>query len=284
MAITGQAKRRRIVINADAYIGSATSNVPVLVKFNSTSHVDLFGTGDDKDSVWFSSDASGQTTLYHEGVVFDSTDAIFYVKVDLSSTADTVIYFWYGTPTITGTESKTNVWTNGKAIWHLEGTADSMGTYTLTFTNASNTSGQVGTCYDFTGSGSSATFTTITLSASTNYTIMSWVYLDSLTNAYIIGYSSASGCYVYVGGSNQNPYHSPDTSNNFVTFGQSSSTSSWNLWSIVRTGTGNSCKGYKNATEGSPSYSGTLRDSPTFLKLANAAAAGYALNGKLDEF
>ena len=149
MAITGQAKRRRIVINADAYIGSATSNVPVLVKFNSTSHVDLFGTGDDKDSVWFSSDASGQTTLYHEGVVFDSTDAIFYVKVDLSSTADTVIYFWYGTPAITGTESKANVWTNALSILHLESTtlSDSSGQHTPSWysaTGGSYSSGQVG--------------------------------------------------------------------------------------------------------------------------------------------
>lgn len=121
MAITGQARRRRIILNADAYISSATSNVPVLVKFNSTSHPDLFGTGDDKDSVWFSSDASGQTILYHEGVVFDTTNAIFYVKVDLSSTADTTIYFWYGTPSITGTESASDVWTNGYNIYHFEG-------------------------------------------------------------------------------------------------------------------------------------------------------------------
>ena len=108
----------KVTINADAYISSATTDVPVLVKFNSTDHPDLFLTGDTEDSVWFSSDAGGQTTLYHEGVVFSATDAIFYVKVDLSSTADTVIYFWYGTPSITGTESKTNVWTNAVTIAH----------------------------------------------------------------------------------------------------------------------------------------------------------------------
>ena len=87
MAITGQWKRRRIVINADAYISGATSNVPVLVKFDSTNHPDLFATGDDGDSVWFSSDAGGQTTLYHECVVFDTTDAIFYVKVYVLSSS-----------------------------------------------------------------------------------------------------------------------------------------------------------------------------------------------------
>lgn len=153
MAITGQVRRRRIVINAYAYISGATSNVPVLVKFNSTSHPDLFATGDDKDSVWFSTDAGGQTTLYHEGVVFDATDAIFYVKVDLSSTADTVIYFWYGLPAITGTESKTNVWTNAHAIWHFEtdgnqaGSVSDQPSLTKVSTPTHTSSGAVGSAY-----------------------------------------------------------------------------------------------------------------------------------------
>ena len=112
--------QRKITINADAYITSATSNVPVLIKFNSTDHADLFDNGEDGDSVAFSDDDVGTTQLAHECVVFSATDAIFYVKVDLSSTADTVIYFWYGTPSITGTESKTSVWTNGKIIYHFE--------------------------------------------------------------------------------------------------------------------------------------------------------------------
>jgi hypothetical protein len=172
LAITGQCKRRRIVINADAYISGATSNVPVLVKFNSTSHPDLFATGDDKDSVWFSADASGQTTLYHEGVVFDATDAIFYVKVDLSSTADTVIYFWYGQPTITGTESASNVWTNGVRIWHMEDLNDTLGAGNLTNSGTSeSTSGISGKCRSFDGSNDSLTFSNITVST---HTIMIW--------------------------------------------------------------------------------------------------------------
>jgi hypothetical protein len=189
LAITGQAKRRRIVINADAYIGSATSNVPVLVKFNSTSHVDLFGTGDDKDSVWFSSDASGQTTLYHEGVVFDSTDAIFYVKVDLSSTADTVIYFWYGTPAITGTESKANVWTNALSILHLESTtlSDSSGQHTPSWysaTGGSYSSGQVGSAVRTYSSNTNGQFIDTGIDynhfgSSSDYTFIGWFKMIS---------------------------------------------------------------------------------------------------------
>ena len=178
MAITGQVRRRRVVINADAYISGATSNVPVLVKFDSTSHPDLFATGDDKGSVWFSTDAGGQTTLYHEGVVFDSTDAIFYVKVDLSSTADTVIYFWYGTPAITGTESKTNVWVNGIAIYHFEGNStDTLGSYsgtddTISYSSSSGVTGQYAT---FNGSSSWISTPTMTFTTST---VLAWYSAD----------------------------------------------------------------------------------------------------------
>jgi len=199
MAITGQWKRRRIVINADAYISGATSNVPVLVKFNSTSHPDLFGTGDDKDSVWFSSDAGGQTTLYHEGVVFSATDAIFYVKVDLSSTADTVIYFWYGTPSITGTESKTNVWTNGVGVYHFEGgVTDSTGNQDGTAKSITYTTGNVGSGAVFNGTGD---YVAIGDSSDWNYertqamTFMWWTNRSSYATSYWFSKSEASGNY-----------------------------------------------------------------------------------------
>ncbi len=183
MAITGQWKRRKITINADAYISGAVSNVPVLVKFNSTSHPDLFASGDDGDSVWFSSDAGGQTTLYHENVVFDTTDAIFWIKVDLSSTADTVIYFWYGQPAITGTESASNVWTNARGIYHLEGLTDSSGnSNTLTARGASSTtSGLVGGAYSFDGFNDylyASDSATLDISG-TDFTVIAWCYLDT---------------------------------------------------------------------------------------------------------
>lgn len=227
MAITGQAKRRRIVINADAYISGATSNFPVLVKFNSTSHPDLFATGDDKDSVWFSSDASGQTTLYHEGVVFSATDAIFYVKVDLSSTADTVIYFWYGTPSITGTESKTNVWTNAVTIAHYV-TDETNPTATVgtdgTKTNATFTaSGRaVGGAYT-TASNGYITHGTIT---PMSISVIFWIKKNGCSNNYtkIIGELFESG-----GNVSGWEVDIPAASTGYVRFGRLSG-ADWTTW------------------------------------------------------
>jgi len=170
--------QRKITINADAYITSATSNVPVLIKFNSTDHADLFDNGEDGDSVAFSDDDVGTTQLAHECVVFSATDAIFYVKVDLSSTADTVIYFWYGTPAITGTESKTNVWVNGIAIYHFEGNStDTLGSYsgtddTISYSSSSGVTGQYAT---FNGSSSWISTPTMTFTTST---VLAWYSAD----------------------------------------------------------------------------------------------------------
>lgn len=227
MAITGQARRRRIVINADAYISSATSNVPVLVKFNSTSHPDLFGTGDDKDSVWFSSDAGGQTTLYHEGVVFSATDAIFYVKVDLSSTADTVIYFWYGTPSITGTESKADVWTNAVTIAHY-------------VTDETNPTATVGTD----GTKTNATFTASGRAVGGAYTTASNGYIThgtiTPTSISVIFWIKKNGCSknytkiigeLFESGANVTGWEMdiPVASTGYVRFGRLSTTD-WSSW------------------------------------------------------
>lgn len=204
MAITGQARRRRIILNADAYISSATSKVPVLVKFNSTSHPDLFATGDDKDSVWFSSDASGQTTLYHEGVVFDTTDAIFYVRVDLSSTADTTIYFWYGTPAITGTESASDVWANGYAVYHFESATDQTSSVTggPTLTKTGNPTAGTGVAGKGATSFSTSNYyvksspfgwMTGTRAQMMTKTVVAWSKVSNYTNTQPVVFATAGG-------------------------------------------------------------------------------------------
>jgi len=50
---------RRIDINASPYISADVNAVPVLIKFNSTDQSDMFGTGEDKDSIMFTSDSAG---------------------------------------------------------------------------------------------------------------------------------------------------------------------------------------------------------------------------------
>ena len=257
MAITGQPRRRKIVINADAYISGATSNVPVLVKFNSTSHADVFATGDDKDSVWFSSDASGQTTLYHEGVVFDATDAIFYVKVDLSSTADTVIYLWYGLPAITGTESKTNVWTNASAIYHLEsGGADSSSnsrTGTSSGTHSSS-NGIVGSGVNFSGS---QYLYWANWTPSNKSTFISWAKGDGSNNTLTpVGHGGGPGVYgtrwCIIGGGELNFW--PHTSGYWVRVTHGATITNYNHYVVTRNGDGKTFGCYVNAVSKTVSY------------------------------
>ncbi len=110
---------REITLNADAYISSAVSNYPVFLKFNSTDHPHLFE-GDDGDSVCFTSDAEGASQLAHECVSFSSSEAIFYVKCDLSASGDTAIYFWYGDASNSGEENKSGTWYAGYSIHHFQ--------------------------------------------------------------------------------------------------------------------------------------------------------------------
>ena len=243
MAITGQVRRRRIAINADAYISGATSNVPVLVKFNSTSHTDLFATGDDKDSVWFSSDAGGQTTLYHEGVVFDSTNAIFYVKVDLSSTADTVIYLWYGLPAVTGTEGKTSVWTNGFRIFHFEGNANDSSSNAA---NGSSSGTTFGTDYDNGQGGQGAYFdgndyiSLGTLNFPASFTMMAWVKNSGTSAQTVIDFNDNSTTVSYL----RNPENATNGKGGYAdnkggSCGATTTTSdnTWRLMTAVGNGT-----------------------------------------------
>jgi len=293
LAITGQPRRRRIVINADAYISGATSNVPVLVKFNSTSHPDLFATGDDKDSVWFSTDAGGQTTLYHEGVVFSATDAIFYVKVDLSSTAHTVIYFWYGLPAITGTESTSNVWTNGLAVWHFEDAlTDSSGnSRTMTsYSTSNNASGIVGQCRELTGSSSSyLTYTGITDIPTRSF--LAWVKLDT-ANAWNCLFSNPSVNYtafplVQVNSSNElTTYYSCDngaTKLQAINISSGCSTGTWYQIGVRANGIYPHIVGNGSAGSYDSGYTKISNTTLDVSKFGVQYSSAYPFNGCIDE-
>jgi hypothetical protein len=187
--------RRKIDINASPNISADVANVPVLIKFNSTDHADLFDNGEDGDSVKFTSDEAGTTQLAHECVRFGEDDAIFYVKVDLDNDSQyTTIYFFYGTPSITGTESASSVWTNGKAIYHLENNAnDSMGSYNGSVYGATyNPSGKIGGCYNFDGSNDYIDLNDVDLPST--FTILTWVDPDTTSSLkHILHKTSSNG-------------------------------------------------------------------------------------------
>lgn len=294
----------KVTINADAYISSATTDVPVLVKFNSTDHPDLFLTGDTEDSVWFSSDAEGQNTLYHEGVIFDSTDAVFYVRVDLSATADTVIYFWFDDSEASGTENKTNVWKNGVEILHLEtlDLTDSMGNYTPSWLSQTETSSGVVGGGVRTGSKNGGFFNTKVkdaFDAGKTWTILYWgqlydntTYSWSLMKPYTSQSSPTYQLTTHFARSN-NPNELiikiiNSTGTSYLETRPSITASNWNLISVVAK-TGSSAflrTGVNTNFQTTTSTSGTYVNHDTTLHIGgnpNTTGTTYCFNGYIDE-
>ena len=116
--------RKKITIDHNKVQNSDQSNFPVLVSLSGLSNVNLKGT----DVRFTSSD--GTTELARDVEKYSSGSLISWVKIPtLSSSADTVIYMYYGNPTAaepspSGTYGSQKVWDDGgsnyfKGVWHL---------------------------------------------------------------------------------------------------------------------------------------------------------------------
>jgi len=76
----------------------------------------------DGDDILFTAD-DGQTKLAHEIEYFEG-ELVAWVKTDLSSTVDTILYLYYGNPEATNQENPEEVWdSNYLAVHHLEETS-----------------------------------------------------------------------------------------------------------------------------------------------------------------
>ncbi|MEE8264025.1 MAG: DUF2341 domain-containing protein, partial [Gammaproteobacteria bacterium] len=103
-------------------VTATLTDFPVLV--NLGSDADLAADAQpDFDDILFTSD-DGTTKLNHEIEKYNATtgELVAWVKVPtLSSTADTVLYMYYGNGTIGNQENPSGVWdANFQAVWHLE--------------------------------------------------------------------------------------------------------------------------------------------------------------------
>jgi RHS repeat-associated protein len=114
----------------------------------------------------FSQDPEGMTQLDHEIESYDPVTGTvnLWVRIPrLSHTVDTVIYLFYGNPSITGSqENKAGVWRNGYgAVWHLGSgsavaAADSTGVNNGQVNNVSvATAGEIGEAASFSGNANS---------------------------------------------------------------------------------------------------------------------------------
>ncbi|MCK5178485.1 MAG: DUF2341 domain-containing protein, partial [Candidatus Omnitrophica bacterium] len=111
--------RKKITID-HTKVDADLTDFPVLISFTDSdvgSHAKLNG----DDLLFTSSDSS--TKLAHEIEKYTSGtgELIAWVKTDLSSTADTVLYMYYGNAAASNQENPTAVWSNDfVSVWHMK--------------------------------------------------------------------------------------------------------------------------------------------------------------------
>jgi RHS repeat-associated protein len=126
--VNGYSYQRAIVINHSLVASTDQANFPVLISGTFSDLATVTNGGDVRSGlgydIIFTSDAAGQTRLPFEQESYSpSSGSInYWVQVPtVSHTADTIVYMFYGNPSVTTDQSnKVGVWnTNYKAVWHL---------------------------------------------------------------------------------------------------------------------------------------------------------------------
>lgn len=108
-------------------VAANLTGFPVLVSISHSSLADVGHGGHVQNSngydICFYSDSGHTTSLFWEVEYYDNVNGILvaWVKMDLSSSVDTVFYMFYGDSGISTFQSTaTSVWdTNYKGVWHL---------------------------------------------------------------------------------------------------------------------------------------------------------------------
>jgi hypothetical protein len=186
------AYRKPITILASRVQGSLT-DFPVLISIpanNEMKHVGVGGHVQNSNGydIAFRA-ADGITPLAHEVESYSSTNGemIAWVKVPaLSSSADTVIYIYYGDSSVTSSlENPNSVWdANFKGVWHLKNSStssfsDSTSNGNIATNNGTtNIAGQILQGRDFNGSSYMTTAST-ELKTANDFTISLWFKADN---------------------------------------------------------------------------------------------------------
>jgi hypothetical protein len=131
--------RKKITID-HTKVGDNLTDFPVLVSLNSDADLASDARNDGYDILFTS--ANGTTKLNHEIEQFDGNTGklIAWVGVtSLSSSADTIIYMYYGNPSSADQQNPTGVWNSSyQAVWHLKETSGGSGAMKDSTTNANN--------------------------------------------------------------------------------------------------------------------------------------------------
>ncbi len=116
--------RRQAITISSVMTASDQLNFPVLIRITDQNNPMFDRTQPDGDDLYFTEN-DGTTRLDHEIEYFMNTgtkELVAWVKIPiLSSTADTVIYMYYGDSDITSQENPAGVWSNNYGIvYHMD--------------------------------------------------------------------------------------------------------------------------------------------------------------------
>ena len=120
---TGWGYRKAITISHTKVSGSSSlSNFPVLISLSGDANLEASAKSDGSDLLFTASD--GVTKLNHEIEQFTSSTGqlVAWVQVPtLSTSADTVIYLYYGNPSAASQQNAAGVWSAAgyQGVWHF---------------------------------------------------------------------------------------------------------------------------------------------------------------------
>ena len=163
--------------------------------------------------------SDGTTKLNHEIESYTSSTGalVAWVKTNLSSTTDTVLYMYYGNSGASNQQNATSVWdSNYGGVWHLTeiNAIDSTNNHNTGTASGSptTTNGKIGNAVNFTGATRYIGFTTATsidLKSQSLFTIEAWLYYVGAASGQVWMHQSqgASSWNIYSGTYALDPGH-----------------------------------------------------------------------------
>jgi hypothetical protein len=155
----------------------------------------------DGDDIYFTA-ADGTTKLSHEIESYNSSTLTAWVKTDLLSSTDTVIYMYYGNANATNQEDPENVWdSNYLSVHHLEETSGNVFDSTSKHKDGTplngvtqNTAGKIDGGDQFDGADDRISLPRI-FTTETKFTIEGWVNSNS-KQGYIVSQRDTAGTFI----------------------------------------------------------------------------------------
>jgi len=299
--------RKTITINSTK-VPSNQTNFPVLINLtdaNLTAHALSSG----NDILFTSSDGTTKIPYQRETYTSGTGALLAWVNVPaVSSTANTVIYIYYGNPSATDQQQSTSVWdVNYKLVYHLgdasSPAADATSNGNIGTASAGITfgaTGQIGkaTTYGAASRNISAG-SSLGIGSTSNFTYEVWINVTGYTNN--TNMTSANGSYwidrttatnnlvsLIPAGSKYGWQVRDDNGNNLGGPNAGSiTTGTWQYVVLVRDITNNQFRLYLNGTQQTTfAFSGALPLTPPTPRLGSHVSFGSPafLNGSLDEF